>query len=94
MLEDGFIGSAFAEAVHADEGPVADDRVPAEPHRRLDADLDLRRADDRAAIVLRLLEERRETRQRDDPGRDSLRLQLRLRGDASETSEPEAKIDT
>ena len=34
---------ALAEALHADERAVADDRVPAKAHRRLDPDLDLRR---------------------------------------------------
>src|ERR1700734_2339040 len=81
MLVDGFIGSAFAEALHADEGAVADYGVPSEPHRRLDAALQLPIADDRASIVFRLLEERREAGHRDHPGGDSLFLQLRLRGD-------------
>src|SRR5277367_5204484 len=74
MLKDGLIRPAFAEAFHADERPVADDRVPSEPHRRLDPDLDLGRADHRAAIVLRLLEEHREARHRYDSGRHSLLL--------------------
>src|SRR5271168_5133383 len=71
MLVDGLIGSAFAEALHADEGAVADDGVPSEPHRGLDADLHLRTADDRAAIVFRLLEEGREAGHRHDPGGDA-----------------------
>src|SRR5277367_4489018 len=81
MLKDGFIRPAVAEALHADERPVADDRVPSEPHRSLDPDLHLRGADHRAAIVLRLFEEHREARDRHDPGGDSLLLQLRLSGD-------------
>ena len=41
MLKDGFIGPAFAKTLHADERAIADDRVPSEPHRSLDADPDL-----------------------------------------------------
>src|SRR6185312_12963840 len=81
MLEDGFVGPAFAEGLHADERSVANDRVPSEAHRRLDPDPDLGRADHRAAVIVRLLEERLETGHRHDPGGDSLVLQLRLRGD-------------
>src|SRR5271166_4929095 len=36
VLIDRLIGSAFAVSGHADERPVADDRVPAEAHRSLD----------------------------------------------------------
>src|SRR3984957_9964449 len=82
MLIDGFIWAAFAEALHADEWAVADDRVPSEPYRGLDRDLHFGGADDRAAIVLRLLEERREAGHGHDPGRYALLLQLRLRGDS------------
>src|SRR5271166_2642700 len=88
VLVDRLIGPALAEALHADERAVADDRVPAKAHRGLDRDLDPRRADHRAAIVLRLIEERVHAGHGDDPGRNAPPLQESLRRDGERNLRP------
>src|SRR5665213_365416 len=74
--------SAGAEAVHADEDAVRPDhRVPAEPDRGLDRDLDRGVADDRLALRLRLLQQQIERRHRHHPCGDAGGGKLLLGGD-------------
>src|SRR3569833_1633504 len=73
MFVEFLVRRAGAEAVHADEDTVgADEHVPTHAHRGLDADLDLRIADDGAADIVWLLQEQFEARHRDDAGGDAL----------------------
>src|SRR5665213_3018282 len=63
---------AGAEAMHADEDAIrADHRVPAEPDRGLDRNLDRGVADDRLALRLRLLQQQIERRHRHHPCGDA-----------------------
>src|SRR6476469_5312826 len=63
------VGRARAETLHADEEAVgADERVPAEAHRRLDRHLDRRIANDPAADWFRLGEQQVERGHRHDAG--------------------------
>src|SRR5665213_103291 len=82
MAIELLVGPAGAEAGHANEGAVgADDGVPSHPHGGLDADLDRRIADHRAAGLVRLCQEQFDARHRDDAGGDALFGQRLLRLD-------------
>src|SRR6516165_6977638 len=72
MLVQFLVGSACAECRHADEAAIgADDLVPALPHRRLDGNIDLGRADDLRALRSRQRAKELEARHRDDARRDA-----------------------
>src|SRR5712692_2724049 len=73
------IGRAGAKPAHADEGSGADHRVPTEPDRRFDRDLDRRGADDTRAIAFILREKQIEAGHRYDARGYALFFELILR---------------
>src|SRR6266403_4956302 len=82
MLVERFRRGAGAEALHTDEDSIrSDHRIPAEPHRGLDRDLDRSCPYDRAAPFFRLRQQQFERGYRHHPRRDAASGKLLLRGD-------------